>query len=110
MDRQEPTLTSAELREYTGLTDRRHRQIADLGYFPAPVKGKYKRVETLVGMFRYLRELAAKQKEELKQEQTLLTRTRRESAQEELAILRKQYVKKAEIGPPLRNVALHQRA
>lgn len=103
-------ISSAELREFTGLTDRRHRQIADAGYFPLPVKGMYEREKTLKGMFIYLRELLAKKDPELQKEERELKKAKRETAQEELAILRKQYVPKSEIGPPLRNLALHQRA
>lgn len=41
----------------TGLTDRRHRQIAKLGYFPPPLDGQYQQDLALQGLFRYYREL-----------------------------------------------------
>ena len=39
-----------------------------------------------------------------------MTKAKREMAEEELAEFRELYVLKAEIGPALRNLALHQRA
>lgn len=50
------TITSDELREITTLTERRHQQIADEGFFPAPVDGKYQLVPTMAGMIRFYRE------------------------------------------------------
>lgn len=55
-------LTADVLCSWTGLTDRRHRQIAAEGYFPAPVDGVYQLSKTIVGMFRYYREQAEKSK------------------------------------------------
>ena len=103
-------ISAAELREKTGLTDRRHRQLADQGYFPAPTRGQYDREKTIDGMFRYYRELLHKKDSKLVKEQYELTKTKRETAQEELAALRKLYIKKEEIGPALRNLSAHQRA
>jgi hypothetical protein len=99
-----------QLRAWTGLTDRRHRQLAELGYFPPPVRGWYQREPTIAGLFRYLNELLHKKDDSLAIEQRKLAVAKREKLEEELAILRGQYVKAEEIGPALRNVALHQRA
>src|SRR2546423_1434630 len=44
------------------------------------------------------------------QEQVALTKARRQLAEEQLALLRDEYVEKATIGPQLRNLSLHQRA
>lgn len=104
------SITGAELREMTGLTDRRHRQLADQGYFPAPSRGNYDREKTFEGMFRYYREQLGKKDSKLAREQYELTKTKRELAQEELAALREMYIKKEEIGPALRNLSAHQRA
>lgn len=50
-------LVSAEtLCGITGLTDRRHRQLASDGFFPSPVRGEYQFVPALKGLFRYFRE------------------------------------------------------
>ena len=43
-------------------------------------------------------------------EQLALTKAKRERAQEDLAEFRGKYVAKADIGPALRNISLHQRA
>lgn len=51
------TITGDKLCGHTGLTDRRHRQLASEGYFPPPVKGLYQRDATLTGLFRYYREM-----------------------------------------------------
>ncbi len=69
------TISALELEEITGLTDRRHRQIADEGYFPKPDLGKYRRDETLRGMFRYYRE--RNDKDTLTAERVLLTKEKR---------------------------------
>ena len=49
----------------TGLTDRRHRQLSAEGYFPGPMRGQYKLVPTLQGLFRYYREAASKLREQV---------------------------------------------
>lgn len=50
------SISNAELCQLTGLTDRRHRQLADQGWFPLPSKGEYPLVATLQGLFKYYRE------------------------------------------------------
>lgn len=51
-------VAAAALEALTGLTDRRHRQLAKAGYFPPPVRGVYELAPTLRGLFRYYREAA----------------------------------------------------
>lgn len=71
-----PDLISGdELELLTGLTDRRHRQIAQEGFFSKPEMGKYLRAEALAGMFRYYRE--RNEKDALTKERILLTRVKR---------------------------------
>ena len=103
-------ISASDLCSLTGLTDRRHRQLASSGYFPAPDRGRYELNATLAGLFRHFREQLSKKNSELVQEQRRLAKAKRETVEEELAILREQYVKKAIIGPALRNISLHQRA
>lgn len=50
------TIASKDLATLTGLTDRRHRQLADEGFIPAPVRGRWKKEATISGLFRYFRE------------------------------------------------------
>jgi hypothetical protein len=49
-------IDAARLCVLTGLTDRRHRQLAKDGWFPAPNRGRYVLSTTLQGLFRYYRE------------------------------------------------------
>ena len=55
-----PTISAAELTAFTGYTDRRHRQLADEGYFPKPADGRYERDATHAGLYRFFREMLAK--------------------------------------------------
>lgn len=50
------TLTGEQIEALTGLTDRRVRQLAKMGYFSSPVRGLYKQTETIRGLFKYYRE------------------------------------------------------
>jgi hypothetical protein len=50
------TLSGEQLETLTGLTDRRIRQIAKMGYFMPPVRGLYDNTETIRGLFKYYRE------------------------------------------------------
>ena len=49
-----PEITADELCALTGLTDRRHRQLASDGYFPEPKRGRYQTRKTLQGLFRFM--------------------------------------------------------
>jgi hypothetical protein len=110
VDSRTATISADELCVFTGLTDRRHRQLAKSGYFPPPLRGHYQKDKTVAGLFLYFREQLHKRDDTLRIEQQKLTRAKRQAAEENLAIIRKQYVLKSEIGPALRNVSLHQRA
>lgn len=50
-----------KLEALTGLTDRRHRQLAKDGWFPPPKMSQYEMVPTLQGLFRYYREQGDKE-------------------------------------------------
>lgn len=43
------------LSDLTGLSDRRHRQLAEAGHFPPPTRGRYETGATLKGLFKYYR-------------------------------------------------------
>lgn len=49
------TIDGKTLSDLTGLSDRRHRQLAEAGHFPPPTRGKYDLVATLKGLFKYYR-------------------------------------------------------
>jgi len=104
-----PCLAADTLRLLTGLTDRRHRQLAEAGYYRPPIRGVYG-ADAIPGLFKYFTEQLHKKNEKLAKEQYELTKAKRETAQEELAILREECVRKTDIGPALRNISLHQRA
>jgi hypothetical protein len=103
-------ISAEQLCAITGLTDRRHRQLASAGFFPPPIKGKYQAGKTLIGVIRYQREQLLKKNDTLRNEQEVFTKAKRELAQEELARFRGAYIERDLIGPALRNVSLHQRA
>ena len=69
------TITAEKLCALTGLTDRRHRQLAKEGYFPPPIKSQYQLTPTLVGMFRYYRE-TREARDTLRDEKVRETRAR----------------------------------
>lgn len=50
------TISAAKLSALTGLTDKRHRQLAAEGFFPAPVEGEYEMVPAIRGLFRHYKE------------------------------------------------------
>lgn len=49
-------IKAADLSALTGLSDRRHRQIADMGYFPAPQRSSFDLWKSIQGLFRFYRE------------------------------------------------------
>tara|TARA_Y100001934_G_scaffold169279_1_gene201184 strand:+ start:3270 stop:3797 length:528 start_codon:yes stop_codon:yes gene_type:complete len=68
------TISSAQLCTLTGLSDRRHRQLAGDGYFPPPIKGQYQFAPTLQGLFRYYRDQQSKGSDEFATERLRKTR------------------------------------
>jgi len=62
------TIDAEKLCALTGVTDRRHRQIAKDGYFPPPLNGQYQFAATLQGLFRYYRELSKKRHSSIEDE------------------------------------------
>lgn len=49
------TMASEEFSSLTGLTDKRHRQLAKEGWFPPPEDGRWKTAPCIRGMFKYYR-------------------------------------------------------
>jgi len=64
------SVRAEELEEITGLTDRRHRQLAAEGFFPPPEKGCYQMLPALVGIIRFYR--TSNEKESLQRKRGLL--------------------------------------
>ncbi len=104
------TITAEQLCSWTGLTDRRHRQIAAKGFFPPPILGRYQAGKTLIGMVKYLAEMVRKKDDKQARQQLRLTKAKADLALEELSEVRGKNVEKAVIGPALRNVSVNQKA
>src|SRR6185369_16937639 len=103
-------ISSDKLCELTGLTDRRHRQLAKEGWFPNPLKGEYQKEKTVAGLFKYFREQLSKKDNKARKAEERLKNAKADIAEDERDRGRQLYVLKSEIGPALRNVSLHQRA
>jgi phage terminase Nu1 subunit (DNA packaging protein) len=75
---QKPTITASDLCTLTGLTDRRHRQLAAQGFFPPPLRGEYERDAVIAGMLRFYREIVSggTGRKAERQARTRLTRAR----------------------------------
>jgi hypothetical protein len=104
------TIAGDKLCELTGLTDRRHRQLAAEGYFPPPVQGYYLANDAIRGLFRYFRDQLHKKEDSLASERKKLSVARREKLEVEIARMRGDLIDRAEIGPYLRNLGANQRA
>lgn len=65
----ETTISGDDLCKLSGLTDRRHRQLADQGLFPAPVLGRYELAPTIRGLLSHYRAQAEKKTDALAAEQ-----------------------------------------
>lgn len=76
----ELTISNDELCRITGLTIRRHTEIAKEGYIPGPIDGKWLLVATLSGLFKYYREHNQRTKEKL-------VNTKDEKTQKEILLL-----------------------
>lgn len=78
------TISAEKLCALTGLTDRRHRQLAKDGYFPPPLKGEYQLTATIQGMFKHYREAAQRAHRSFAEDKS--TKTKREIELLELKI------------------------
>jgi len=70
-------VSQKDLCRITGLTDRRHRQLAEAGAFPGPIDGKWKLLEVFQGLLRHYRTAAERKTDALAAEE--LRRTRAEA-------------------------------
>ena len=82
---EEGEISAEMLCEITKLTDRRHRQLADDGYFPPPIAGVYQMVPTLTGIVNYLREMADRNSDSMAEEKLRKTRAERQLAELKLS-------------------------
>ena len=63
----QPTISARQLREITGLTDRRHNQLVHQGFLPAAKRGAYPLVPALQGLIRFYRESAIRARSHLQE-------------------------------------------
>lgn len=92
-----PTITAEDLCTLTGLTDRRHRQLAGEGYFPPPIKGQYQQVLSIRGLFRYYREMRQRDKGDLATEQLAKVKAERMAVELDLASKQKTTVQLSDV-------------
>ena len=104
------TITAEELSNLTGLTNRRHQQLAADGYFQHAIGRDYLLAQTLTGIFKYFREHNQRTKEKL-------TNTKDEKTQKEIRLLdmkiaeqERQSVKRSDVSKLLLHVSSKQKA
>ncbi len=100
------TIPAEQLCTLTGLSDRRHRQLAKDGYFPSPINGQYQLTLTLQGMFRYYREQQNKGNDEFAMERIRKTRTEANLAEIRLAKERKDALDRKSVLETWENVVM----
>jgi len=98
-------ITSKELCALTGLTDRRHRQISELGFFPKPINSEWEFEPTIRGILRFYRESRERATGDLAAEKLAKLRTERMIAELKLETQRGQTVQLEEIRSHLANLA-----
>jgi len=99
-------IAAEQLCSLTGLSDRRHRQIAKDGYFPPPINGQYQMAVTLQGMFRYYRELSAKRSSTVEDEKQKKLAAERKIAELTLSKLRGEVFKAGSVVRCWENITL----
>ena len=104
------TVTAEELSNLTGLTNRRHQQLAAEGYFQHAIGKDYLLAQTITGIFKYFREHNQRTKEKL-------VNTKDDKAQKEIRLLdmkiareERRTVERAEVNTLLLHVASQQKA
>lgn len=81
------TISAEDLCALSGLTDRRHRQLGDQGFFPPPIKSKYKEKATIAGLFKFYREYAQRHHAAREGIQTEILRTKKRENDEAAGLL-----------------------
>lgn len=99
------TLTGEQIEALTGLTDRRVRQLAKMGYFSSPVRGLYKQTETIRGLFKYYREDRHAEAKTMHEAKLTKLRAEAEMAQIKLAETKTELAPIADVRAYLANTA-----
>lgn len=95
---EQKTISAEQLTALTGLSDRRHRQLADEGFFPKPVESQYQFAPTIRGILRFYREWKDRAAGDMASEKLQKLRTERMIAELKLEQQRGDVVPKEEIG------------
>ena len=103
------TIDGPTLEEIVGLSDRRLRQLARAGFFPEPSGGQYKLLPTFAGVVKHLRALAETAGGTLATERERLTRARRELAEVQLGIAKRDLIPLPDVCARLQNISRTQR-
>lgn len=104
-------LISAEkLCALSGLSDRRHRQLAGDGYFPPPIESQYQLVPTISGLFRYYREHNQRTKERLVDTKDIKSQRETRLIDLKIAQIERKSIDKAEVNKLLLHVSSQQKA
>ena len=98
------TISGEKMESFTGLTDRRHRQIAKAGYFPSPKDGMYDGNLAIRGMFKYYAETRGEEKQNLSQEKYLKLKADRQLAELKLSQGRAEVVGADDVADALRRL------
>lgn len=106
----ETHITAEQLCALTGLTDRRHRQLASAGHFPPPINSKYVAGKTLQGLLRYAFGQLRKKNDELGKQKIRHMTTKADREEFEFAKSRGEYLLASEVCPALRNIGTQLRA
>lgn len=104
------SISGDDLCSLTGFTDRWHRKIAEKGYFPPPIRGKYEFVKTMQGLFDHQRELTEQSKKNLQAKQEVLLDKKIEQATFDLAVAKKEVLPLGEIADRIRTIAEQQKS
>ena len=86
------TLNGEQVEALSGLTDRRVRQIAKLGYFPPPERGIYDAQLTIRGLFKYYREARENSTEALNEAKLQKLKADAEMAEVKLAEAKREVI------------------
>ena len=107
----EDICSTGRLAEIIGLSDRRIRQLEEIGVFKKISRGKYALSDNIQAYIQWLKEQAAEKYEDLDltQERTLLTKAQREKAEIELAELRDEIYRADYIIPIMQDLLLDVR-
>jgi len=88
---------SDTVEQITGYTERRLRDLAKAGFFPAPDRGRYQLKATCAGIIRHMREMLAATSGPASDERAKLIKARRELVEVQLAEKRRQLLPLADV-------------